>query len=192
VLVITLFFTSMFFSNIKGNSADDDNSITSVDAVGLGDASLYEAYFVCITISGQRTLIEYGKSKGTRDTGNVYLTMIDKNRDFEVQFYAFGNKNEAAKIMDAHIVSRKRTQITCKGSTVKDAQENLCGQGCHRTCDPFEGSALFYYQGFILNNWCFVRPRITIVFASSLTLTLKSFVSILLKQNIKKIQTSIY
>ena len=121
---------------------DDTNSVTDVDAVGLGETSLYEAYFVCITISGQRTLIEYGKSKGTRDTGNVYLNMIDKNRGFDLRFYAFENKNDAAKIMDAHIVSRKRTQITCKGNTVKDAKENLCGQGCHRTCDPFEGSVL--------------------------------------------------
>ena len=122
--------------------ADDTNSVTNVDAVGLGESSLYEAYFVCITISGQRTLIEYGKSKGTRDTGNVYLNMIDKNRGFQPRFYGFLNKNDAAKIMDAHIVSRKRTQITCKGNTVKDAKENLCGQGCHRTCDPFEGRVL--------------------------------------------------
>lgn len=126
----------------QGETANDVNSIEDVDAVGLGEKSLYEAYFVCITISADRSIIEYGSSSGTRDTGSVYLTMIDNNRGFEIRFYAFENTGAAAKIMDAHIVSRELTEINCKGSTVKDAEENLCGQGCHKTCDPFEGSVI--------------------------------------------------
>ena len=69
--------------------------------------------------------------------------MVDSTRGFDVQFYTFGNNENAAKIMDAHIVSRKRTKMTCKGETVMDAKENLCAQGCHRTCDPFEGTVFF-------------------------------------------------
>ena len=128
----------------QGKTANDKNSNSTkdVDAVGLGEKSLYEAYFVCITISAKRSMIEYGKGSGTRDTGSVYLTMIDKKRDFEIRFYAFENTGAAAKIMDAHIVSRELTEISCKGNTVKDAKENLCGQGCHKTCDPFEGSVI--------------------------------------------------
>ena len=100
---------------------------------------LYESYFVCITISGQATLIEYGKSVGTKDGGIVYLNMIDRSRNFDIRFYAFGNKDEPANIMDAHIVSHKRTEVTCKGRTVKDAIENLCADNCHRHCNPVAG-----------------------------------------------------
>lgn len=100
---------------------------------------LYESYFVCITIFGQATLIEYGKSLGTRDGGNVYLKMIDRGRNFNIEFYAFGNQDEPVNIMDAHIVSHKRTEVTCKGSTVKDAIENVCAQNCHKHCNPVAG-----------------------------------------------------
>lgn len=113
-----------------------------VNAVGLGAKSLYDAYFVCITISGKRTIIEYGKIKDTRDSGNVFLTMVDRTRNFDIRFYAFANGGDAARIIDAHIVSRKRFEMTCRGDTVKDAEMNLCAEGCHWTCDPFE-SRLF-------------------------------------------------
>ena len=133
----------LHFSCLQGKDARDyKHYVTNVDAVGLGAKSLYDAYFVCITVSGERTLIEYGKSKGTRDTGNVFLSMVDRTRNFDVRFYAFGNEGAATRIVDAHIVSRKLFQMTCREKTVKDAKENLCMEGCHRACDPFE-SRLF-------------------------------------------------
>ena len=133
----------LHFTCLQGKDARDyRHYVTNVDAVGLGAKSLYDAYFVCITVSGERTLIEYGKSKGTRDTGNVFLSMVDRTRNFDVRFYAFGNEGAAARIVDAHIVSRKLFQMTCRENTVKDAKENLCMEGCHRACDPFE-SRLF-------------------------------------------------
>ncbi|XP_078357305.1 uncharacterized protein LOC144642195 [Oculina patagonica] len=121
----------------KGRAAY--SSTTAVDAVALGDGVLYESYFVCITISGTATLIEYGKSLGTKDGGIVYLNMIDRSRNFDIRFYAFGNKDEPANIMDAHIVSHKRTEVTCKGGTVKDAIETLCAKDCHKHCNPVAG-----------------------------------------------------
>ncbi|KAL9983630.1 hypothetical protein ACROYT_G005829 [Oculina patagonica] len=124
----------------KGTAATSTSpSTTAVDAVALGENVLYESYFVCITISGTATLIEYGKSLGTKDGGIVYLNMIDRSRDFDIRFYAFGNKDEPANIMDAHIVSHKRTEVTCKGETVKDAIENLCAKDCHKHCNPVAG-----------------------------------------------------
>ena len=85
--------------------------------MAIGEGVIFESYFVCITISGKNTLIEYGKNQGTRDAGNVYLNMIDNNRNFDVRFYAFGNKDEPVNIMDAHMVSHNRTDIQCKGDT---------------------------------------------------------------------------
>ncbi|XP_078357304.1 uncharacterized protein LOC144642194 [Oculina patagonica] len=124
----------------KGTVATSTSpTTTAVDAVALGESVLYESYFVCITISGKATLIEYGKSLGTKDGGIVYLNMIDRSRNFDIRFYAFGNKDEPANIMDAHTVSHKRTEVTCKGGTVKDAIENLCAQDCHKHCNPVAG-----------------------------------------------------
>ena len=120
-------------------AAGDSPSTTTVDAVALGESVLYESYFVCITISGKATLIEYGKSLGTRDGGIVYLNMIDRSRTFDIRFYAFGNKDEPVNIMDAHIVSHKRTEVTCKGNTKKDTIENLCARDCHKHCNPVAG-----------------------------------------------------
>lgn len=117
-------------------------SVLDVNAVGLGAKSLYDAYFVCVTISGKRTIIEYGKIKDTRDSGDVFLTMVDRTRNFDIRFYAFENGGDLARIIDAHIVSRKRFEMTCRGNTVQDAEMNLCAEGCHWTCDPFE-SRLF-------------------------------------------------
>lgn len=116
---------------------------------------LYESYFVCITISGEATLIEYGKSVDTKDRGIVYLNMIDRSRNFDIRFYAFGNKDEPANIMDAHVVSHKRTEVTCKGQgTVKDAIENLCAKNCHKHCNPVAGQC-YHLVSKITPKWEF-------------------------------------
>lgn len=94
---------------------------------------------MCITIAGKNTLIEYGKNKGTKDVGSVYLNMIDNNMDFDIRFYAFGNKDKPVNIMDAHIVSHKKNEVKCKGETVKDSIENMCAKNCHHSCNPVAG-----------------------------------------------------
>ena len=66
-------------------------SSVDVDAVGLGDDILYQPYFVCIRQRNEATVIEYGKSQGTTEKGEIYLSMIDKENPLYVRFYAFGN-----------------------------------------------------------------------------------------------------
>lgn len=135
-----LYFYLFMFNLLKGNTATSTSpKIQDVDAVALGESVLYESYFVCITISGQNTLIEYGKNQGTKDAGNVYLNMIDNSRNFDIRFYAFGNKDEPVNIMDAHMVSHNRTEVKCKGDTTKDAIENMCAKKCHKFCNPVAG-----------------------------------------------------
>ena len=119
--------------------------------MALGESVLYESYFVCITISDQNTLVEYGKNRGTEDAGNVYLNMIDNSRNFDIRFYAFGKKDKPANIMDAHIVSHNRTDVKCKEDTVKDAIENVCAKNCHKHCNPIAGLyARLYFHNFVL------------------------------------------
>ncbi|KAL9983627.1 hypothetical protein ACROYT_G005826 [Oculina patagonica] len=114
-------------------------STTNSNARALGDASLYQSYFVCITESEISTLIEYGKSLGTSDSGDIYLNMIDIQDHINARFYAFGNDANPAKVMDAHLVSRHLTKAECKGDTVRDMETNLCVQECHKDCDPLAG-----------------------------------------------------
>ena len=52
-------------------------STNNPNARGLGDANLLQSYFVCVTESKNTTLIEYGKTLGTAESGDIYLNMLD-------------------------------------------------------------------------------------------------------------------
>ena len=52
--------------------------------------------------------------------------MIDVQDPINARFYAFGNDENPAKVMDAHLVSRKLTRAECRGDTVRDMETNLC------------------------------------------------------------------
>ena len=115
-------------------------STVDINAVGLGADILYQSYFVCVKESSASTVIEYGKSQGTTETGDVYLTMIDTDQPLNVRFYSFGNGEKPLEIVDAHIISRHLTKANCKGDTVLDVQTNMCVQNCHPQCDPAQGT----------------------------------------------------
>jgi len=119
--------------------------VSTVDknAVGLGEDVLYQSYFVCLKESSESTVIEYGKSHGTTEMGDVYLTMIDTNDPLDVRFYSFGNGEEPMEVVDAHIISRHLTKANCRGATVLDNQTNMCVQNCHIQCEPTQGNKLF-------------------------------------------------
>ena len=65
--------------------------------MSIGDALLYQSYFVCLYEKPNSTLIEYGKSLGTSDGGDIYLTHLDANDPLPVRFYAFGNMDKVVK-----------------------------------------------------------------------------------------------
>ena len=87
-------------------------------------------------------MIEYGKSRGSTEFGDVYLTMIDSNDPLYVRFYSFGNGEKPLEIIDAHIISRRLTKAECKGDTVLDKLTNMCVQNCHELCDPTLGKKI--------------------------------------------------
>ena len=114
-------------------------STVDVSAVGLGADILYQSYFVCLKETSSSTVIEYGKSQETTESGDVYLTMIDRDDPLYVRFYSFGNGEKPLEIVDAHIVSRHLTKANCRGDTVLDKETNMCVQNCHELCDPNQG-----------------------------------------------------
>ena len=130
-------------------------STVDVNAVGLGAAILYQSYFVCLKETPQSTVIEYGKSFTTTESGDVYLTMLDRDDPLFVRFYSFGNGEKPLEVVDTHIVSRRLTKADCRGDTVLDKQTNMCVQHCHELCDPTQGITfpfrccfLFYFTFF--------------------------------------------
>ncbi|XP_078360290.1 uncharacterized protein LOC144644633 isoform X2 [Oculina patagonica] len=114
-------------------------STVDVSATGLGADILYQSYFVCLKETSASTVIEYGKSQGTTEFGDVYLTMIDRDNPLYVRFYSFGNGEKPLEVVDAHIVSRHLTKANCRGDTVLDNVTNMCVQNCHELCDPTQG-----------------------------------------------------
>lgn len=127
-------------------------STVDVSAVGLGADILYQSYFVCLKETSASTVIEYGKSQGTTEFGDVYLTMIDSKNPLFVRFYSFGNGEEPLEIVDAHIVSRHLTKANCRGDTVLDKESNMCVQNCHEMCDPSQGEQKIAIKDNI-GNW---------------------------------------
>lgn len=85
------------------------------------------------------TLIEYGKTLGTTESGDIYLNMLDISESLNVRFYAFGNGDKKLDVIDAHIVPRDLTRADCKGDTHMDLETRLCTQKCHEDCDPLHG-----------------------------------------------------
>lgn len=89
----------------------------------------------------------------------MFLAYTDSGKDdtkpLNVRFYAFGVEEDPAKIMDAHLLSRKLTRIKCKGKTWEDNPTGLCSQECHITCDPLAGEKLLWQQSswILLLSW---------------------------------------
>ena len=115
-------------------------STSNKNARALGDANLFQSYFVCVTESDSSTLIEYGKTLGTSESGDIYLNMLDASDRLNVRFYVFGNGDKKLDVIDAHIVSRDMTEAECKGDTHMDLETRLCTQKCHEDCDPLHGN----------------------------------------------------
>ncbi|XP_068718689.1 uncharacterized protein [Montipora capricornis] len=114
-------------------------SSVDVDAVGLGDEIMYQPYFVCVKQENDATVIEYGKTQGTTEHGEIFLSMIDKEKPLHVRFYAFGNGEDDLEVTDAHVLKRSLTKAKCKGDTEKDEETNICVQKCNGMCDPLKG-----------------------------------------------------
>ena len=125
-------------------------STVDVGAVGLGSNILYQTYVVCLKETSYRTVIEYGKSRGLAEDGEIFLTMIDEEHPLFVRFYSFGNGEDPLDIVDAHIVLRSLMKATCEGDTSLDVLSNMCLQRCHELCNPDRGlSEMFSVDLFI-------------------------------------------
>lgn len=115
-------------------------STSDTRALAIGEILLHQSYFVCISETDVSTFMEYGKSMGTSESGDVYLNYIDSQNSLNVRFYAFGNDENELRVMDAHMVSRNATKTTCKDDTYQDEVTGMCVQRCHPFCEPMAGN----------------------------------------------------
>lgn len=106
----------------------------------FGDDFFYQLYFVCIIEFEKSIFIEYGKSLGILDSGDIYLNMIDIQNFINVCFYVFGNDENFVKIMDVYLVLCLLMMVECKGDIVKDMEINFCVQKCYKDCDFLVGN----------------------------------------------------
>lgn len=114
-------------------------STLNINAVGLGNGILYQSYFVCVKESSEGTLIEYGKSQGFSENRDVFLSMYDKHNPLYSRFYSFGNGEDPVQVVDVHVLSRRLSNVNCRGDTMLDEETNLCVQDCNDLCDPAQG-----------------------------------------------------
>lgn len=130
-------------------------STLNINAVGLGNGILYQSYFVCVKESPEGTLIEYGKSQGFTKNRDVFLAMNDTQNPFYSRFYSFGNGEDPVQVVDVHVLSRRLSNVKCRGDTKLDEKTNLCVQDCHELCDPAQGMQKNKNQNRDLRYWRF-------------------------------------
>lgn len=82
--------------------------------------------------------------------------MLDLDKPLNARFYAFGNGNKEADVIDAHIVARDQTKAECKGDTFMDLTSKLCTQHCHEDCDPLYGK-----QRISLHEWDVMQAKMS-------------------------------
>ena len=124
-----------------------------MSAVGLGSDVLYQAYFVCLTETPERTVIEYGKSQRSTGHGDVFLTMVDTVEPLIVRWYSFGNGEEPLQVLDAHILSRPLTKATCRGENGLDEGTNMCILGRTKTKTSLVEPFYVVPKKIFLNKW---------------------------------------
>ena len=102
--------TSKLFFQGEGSmeNTEDEN------AVGLGEASIHQSFFVCVTEWNKGVLIEYGKSQGSSDEGDVFLAYTDSekgdSKPLNVRFYAFFFRESSGKDNGRSFIVKKVNQ----------------------------------------------------------------------------------
>jgi hypothetical protein len=99
----------------------------------LGDKSLYESFFVCITQS-QNDLVQilYGKTNGNKDEGQAKSAFTFPDSEGErLTFYSFGTGHQLLKIDDVSIES---TYPVLKCPTNYTKKDGSCKLVCDKEC----------------------------------------------------------
>ncbi|XP_078577686.1 uncharacterized protein LOC144862773 [Branchiostoma floridae x Branchiostoma japonicum] len=112
-------------------------AVTQLDqgATGLGSATLYQSFFVCITedLEAGRTIVQYGKTPDNEERAHVWLD-FQFREVFSLRYYAFGSGAHSVKLMGVTQVDNALEEfLVCREGTHKSG--NRCLQVCHEECE---------------------------------------------------------
>ncbi|KAI8486107.1 hypothetical protein Bbelb_362070 [Branchiostoma belcheri] len=106
------------------------------NAGGLGSATLYQSYFVCVTedVDEKTTVIQYGKTPDNEERPHVWLS-FEFNEVASIGYYSFGSGQSPVKVMGLSLLdkSAKDFIIICQEGT--EMINGVCQQKCHSECN---------------------------------------------------------
>ncbi|KAI8516772.1 hypothetical protein Bbelb_053530 [Branchiostoma belcheri] len=104
------------------------------NAGGLGSATLYQSYFVCVTedVDKKKTVIQYGKTPDNEERPHVWLSFTF-NKVASLRYYSFGSGESPVKVMGLSLLDKPaRDFIICRKGT--EMINGVCQQKCHSEC----------------------------------------------------------
>ncbi|XP_078616738.1 uncharacterized protein LOC144885015 isoform X1 [Branchiostoma floridae x Branchiostoma japonicum] len=104
------------------------------NAGGLGSATLYQSYFVCVTedVGDTTTVIQYGKTPDNEERPHVWLSFTF-HESASLRYYSFGSGESPVKVMGLSLLDRPAKDfIICREGT--EMIKGVCQQKCHSEC----------------------------------------------------------
>ncbi|KAI8491970.1 hypothetical protein Bbelb_303430 [Branchiostoma belcheri] len=91
------------------------------NAGGLGSATLYQSYFVCVTedVDEKKTVVQYGKTPD--------------NEVASLRYYSFGSGESPVKVMGLSLLDKPAKEFICREGTERINGD--CKQKCHPECE---------------------------------------------------------
>ncbi|KAI8516907.1 hypothetical protein Bbelb_054880 [Branchiostoma belcheri] len=88
------------------------------DAGGLGSATLYQSYFVCVTedLDDVKTVVQYGKTPDNEERPHVWLS-FSFNEVASLRYYSFGSGESPVKVMGLSMLDKPAKDFICREGT---------------------------------------------------------------------------
>ncbi|XP_078696303.1 uncharacterized protein LOC144924689 isoform X2 [Branchiostoma floridae x Branchiostoma belcheri] len=105
------------------------------NAGGLGSATLYQSYFVCVTedVDKKTTAVQYGKTPDNEERPHVWLS-FKFNELASLRYYSFGSGESPVKVMGLSLLDKPAKDfIICREGT--EMVDGVCQQKCHPECE---------------------------------------------------------
>eukprot|EP00058_Branchiostoma_floridae_P003059 XP_002588547.1 hypothetical protein BRAFLDRAFT_122359 [Branchiostoma floridae] len=109
-----------------------------VNAGGLGSATLYQSYFVCLTedVENETTVIQYGKTPDNEERPHVWLRS-EIPEVASLRYYSFGSGESPVKVMGVSLLNSPAKDLDFVDFVCREGNEminGICQQKCHPEC----------------------------------------------------------
>ncbi|KAI8493808.1 hypothetical protein Bbelb_281550 [Branchiostoma belcheri] len=121
------------------------------NAGGLGSATLYQSYFVCVTedVDDETTIVQYGKTPDNEERPHVWLSFTF-NEVASLRYYSFGSGESPVKVMGLSLLDKPAKDfIICREGT--EMINGVCQQKCHSECNALPTGHCHYSGHYLLD-----------------------------------------